>query len=207
MCCHNLQPLWLQRSRAKAGGCWDTGNWAGGNPQCCWAAWASLQNLQRQITSSKSCDLSGYVGTFPFMFHLSSFPKWGREATAPRGALTSTDLYLGKGKQENKSCHISPWSCKIFQATRNLFGLAIEPIWHLPLQRSHKTQTHSPTQLLLPAGIPRDTLRMRFCLMEIFKHPFPQHTKPNGTFYLGAEQEKKHRRERGNTCSKKLLTT
>lgn len=108
----------------------------------------------------------------------------------------------GEGMQENKSGHISPWICKTFQATR-------EPVWHLPLRWPHNTHTHSPTQLLLAAGIPRDMLRMCFCLTQIFKHPFPQQTPHKTQCHIlsWCRAGKKHRREKGNTCSKKLLTT
>lgn len=135
MHCYNLQtrwaqePRWLQRSWANAGG-WcrwkgraraQPGLWAGGSAQRCWAPQSSLQSLGRYLTSSNTSDPSVYVSNFSFVFPF--LPK----ARERNHRLVSSLLLVsahGKTMQENKSSHISPWSCKILQATRQKTSLA-----------------------------------------------------------------------------------
>lgn len=111
-------------------------------------------------------------------------------------------LLMGRECRKIKAATFHPEFGKPFRLPENQFGTSL---WGGPIIPTLIHQ-HSSSWLLGFPGTRSGCVSASHRSSNTLSHSW-HHTKPNATFYLGAEQEKKHRREKGNTCSKKLLTT
>lgn len=219
MCCHKLQPLRVQDLTSKEQ---SKGRRMHGDGELGWGQFPELLSclVQPAKLGKTNYLLKGFW--FIWLCHyvlICVSPLFLPEARErSHSSLWSSHFYwpllVGSECRKIKAATFPPGGAKSFRLPENQFGISLCSGPIIP-------KLIHPTQLLLAAGIPRDTLRMCSAsggssntLCHRWHHTgcgcslqaargFPC-TKPNATFFLGAQQEK-NRRERGNTYSKKQL--